>query len=298
MAKCLHGNPQEVRDFALVDKPALFLRPIYFISFAEGMPFSEKIMARSVGRNYPVTPFRRVVADLMHFSSKVPSVAIERCMNLAPLVNARQQCAARPGWCVLFTKAYALAARDYPELRRSYMKFPWPRLYEHPYTIATLNVERDLPGEKIVLYCLLRSPENRSLAELDAIVRHHKEAPLEQLRSHLRCARLGRVPWPFRRWFWWCALNMIGRRRCHNFGTFGISSVAAQGAGLLHLNPLLTSTVHYGLFDEQSRLEVRLSFDHRVLDGATIARVLVDLESILNREIVAEVRGLKLAAAA
>jgi hypothetical protein len=56
----------------------------------------------------------------------------------------------------------------------------------------------------------------------------------------------------------------------------------------LHLAPVLTSALHYGLFDEQGRIEVRLSWDHRVMDGATIARVLVDLEAVLNREIVRE----------
>ena len=254
-------------------------------------------MAKMQGRNYPISPFRRVVTDLMHFSLQVPSVTADRRMNLAPLVNARRQCSGAPGWCVLFTKAYALVARDYPELRRSYLKFPWPHFYEHPDSIATLNIEREAPGEKIVLYCLVRSPENRSLGELDAIVRHHKEAPLEELRSYVRCRRLGRVPWPFRRWFWWAALNVLGRRRCHNFGTFGITSVAAQGAGILQLKPLLTSTLHYGLFDAQSCLDVRISWDHRVLDGGQVARVLSDLESILNREIVAELRGLRLAAA-
>src|SRR5204862_249574 len=100
---------------------------------------------------------------------------------------------------------------------------------------------------------------------------------------------LSRVPWPFRRWFWWCALNLFGRRRCHNFGTFSVSSVASLGAGILHLVTLLTSSLHYGLFEEQGRLEVRLSFDHRVMDGGTVARVLVDLESVLNHEIVEEI---------
>ena len=81
---------------------------------------------------------------------------------------------------------------------------------------------------------------------------------------------------------------MFGRRRCHNFGTFGVTSVASQGAGLLQLCPLLTSTLHYGLFDDQGRIEVRLSWDHRVTDGVTMARALVDLEAVLNREVVRE----------
>ncbi len=57
----------------------------------------------------------------------------------------------------------------------------------------------------------------------------------------------------------------------------------------MRLIPLLTSTLHYGLFDERGRLEMRLSWDHRVMDGATVGRVLGDMESLLNREMVREV---------
>src|SRR5262249_8743471 len=162
--------------------------------------------------------------------------------------------------------------------RRSYLHFPWPRIYEHPHNIGCLNVERRLPGEDIVLYCLIRGPENRSLAEMGALVRQHQEAPVETLRSYQRSCGIARIPWPMRQWFWWAALNVSGRRRCHNFGTFGISSIGAQGAGLLRLVPLLTTTLHYGNFDD-GRLEVRLSWDHRVMDGAVIGRILSELES-------------------
>src|SRR5262249_31911732 len=72
------------------------------------------------------------------------------------------------------------------------------------------------------------------------------------------------------------------------FGTFGVTSVASWGAGLLQLCPLLTSTLHYGLFEDRGRIEVRVSWDHRVTDGVTMARVLVDLEAVLNREVVRE----------
>ncbi len=254
-------------------------------------------MSKAVGRSLPISPFRRLVTDLMQFSRQVPSVAIERRMDLRPLIAARQACTPRPSWCVLFSKAFAILGRDHPILRRSYLKFPWPRLYEHPHNVVTLNVERRLPEEDIVLYCLIRSPENRSVAELDALVRHHKQAPIASLRSYQRACAVSRIPWPLRQLFWWASLNVFGRRRCHNFGTFGISSVAAQGAGLLHLTPVLTSTLFYGLFDEQGRLDVRIAWDHRVMDGAAMARLLVELETILNRDIARELTSQRRAAA-
>src|SRR5262245_22877122 len=126
-------------------------------------------MGRAKGRNVSVSHFRRLVTDLMHFSQQVPSVAIERRMDLRSLVAAREASRPKTGWCVLFTKAYAMLSRDHPELRQSYLKFPWPRLYEHPHTVATLNLEREYRGEPIVIYCLIRSPENRTLAQMDAI---------------------------------------------------------------------------------------------------------------------------------
>ena len=107
---------------------------------------------------------------------------------------------------------------------------------------------------------------------------------------------MSRIPSPFRRWVWWTALNAIGRRRCHNFGTYSVSSIASQGAGLLTLVPILTSALHYGLFDN-GRLNMRITFDHRVMDGAAAARILVDLESVLNREMVRELAGSRLRAA-
>jgi len=245
-------------------------------------------MGNTSGRSVPVSWHRRLVTDVMSASRHVPAVTAERKMSLAPLMAAREASALRPGWCTLFTRAFGLVSRDYPQLRQSYMKFPWPRLYEHPHSIVAMVFERRLAAEDIVLYCVIRGPENRSLEELEELVRHHKEAPLEELRTYQRAWRVSHIPWPARPVFWWAALNVLGRRRCHNFGTFGISSIGSQGAGLLQILPILTSTLHYGLFDAQGRLDVRLTWDHRVMDGATVARVLVDLESVLTGEVARE----------
>jgi hypothetical protein len=253
-------------------------------------------MTKAVGRSFRLSPFRRLVTDLMSFSRRVPAVTVERRMNLADLVAARQRCTPRPLWAVLFAKALALVSRSHPELRRSYLAFPWSRLYEHPHSTAALNVERRLPSEAVVVQCLIDRPDTRPLDEMDGIVRSYQSMPLNQLRWFRRAVNVARVPWPVRPLLWWVALNVCGWRRCHNFGTFGLSTVAAQGAGLLHLIPVLTSTLHYSLFDEAGNLDMRLTWDHRVMDGAAAARVLVDLERTLHDEIFAELNGLAVAA--
>ncbi len=254
-------------------------------------------MSKPTGRIVALSPFRRMVDGLMQFSRAVPAVTADRRMDLAPLVAARAASPLRPAWSVLFARAFALVARDTPVLRQSYLQLPWARLYEHPHSVTALNVERRVGDEDVILFCLIRAPENRTLAEIDAIVKHHQTAPVETLRPYQRAVNLSRVPWPFRQWFWWLALNLIGKQRCRNFGTFSVSSVASRGAGLVTVLPILTASIHYGLFDG-TRLDVRLTFDHRVLDGATAARALTDLESVLTREMVRELEIPRSAAAA
>ena len=118
---------------------------------------------------------------------------------------------------------------------------------------------------------------------------HHRDAPIAELRSHQRAVGVSRIPWPIRPLFWFLSLNLFGRRRCHNFGTFSLSSIGSQGAGLLSIKPILTSAIHYGMLEKDHSLAVRLTWDHRVFDGATAARALTDLERILTVEMVREI---------
>jgi hypothetical protein len=248
-------------------------------------------MSQPPGKYHPVTYFRRLVIDLMHFSAQVPSATIERRMDLARLVSARQACATPPTWSAIFTKAYARVAARTPLLRSSYLKFPWSRFYEHATNIATINIDRQLAQERVVLYAHISSPENRTLQDLDAIIHDHQEEPVDNISSYRRALLMSRIPWPFRRWLWWGALNVFGSIRCHNFGTFGITSLGSLGAGILHAVPLLTSQIHFGMFDSAGSVEMRLSFDHRVLDGATAAGALADLEEVLLGEMIHECTG-------
>jgi hypothetical protein len=211
-------------------------------------------------------------------------------MDLARLVEARRAAAPSPPWTAIFAKAFAVVAARTPVLRTCLLTFPWSRYYEHPINIATINVDRELAEERIVLQAHIVSPENVALEELVAVIRQHQTEPVETIAAHRSAIRMGRVPWPLRRWLLWMSLSILGVTRCRQFGTFGVTSVAAAGAGLPHIHPYLTLQIHYGLIDETGKLAMRLSFDHRVLDGVAAARALVDMERVLTGEILEELR--------
>ena len=249
-------------------------------------------MPRSHGRRIAISAPRRFMGDLLHFSKKVPSVPMQRRMNLAPLVAARRALRQRVGWGVLFLKAYALVSAERAELRRSYLQWPWPHFYEHTYNVASLAVEREYQGESCVFYAKIARPEIRRLTELEAAVGYHKSAPIEAIASFRHALRLGSLPWPLRRLAWRGGLNLSGAHRGRMFGTFGMSVVAARGAAGLHLLSPLTTTLNYGPFDADGCLDVRLVYDHRVLDGGCVALALAALERTLLGSILHELEGL------
>jgi len=245
-------------------------------------------MPQSAGRNIPLSLPRRFISDLVHFARKVPSVPVQRRMNLAAVAAARQAAVPRPSWCAIFTKAYAAVAAARPELRRAYLSFPWPHLYEHPENIASVAVERRLDEEDAVFFGHLRGPEKQGLLELDAHLRRFKEEPVEKIGLFRRALKTSRWPRPLRRLLWWFGLNVAGRKRAKHLGTFGVSVYSGLGAASLHPLSPLTTTLNYGVIEPDGAVDVRVVYDHRVLDGSTIARALLDLERVLHNEIVVE----------
>ena len=55
-------------------------------------------------------------------------------------------------------------------------------------------------------------------------------------------------------------------------GTFGVSVYSALGAESLHPLTPLTTALNYGVIQENGDVTVRVIYDHRVMDGATVAR--------------------------
>jgi hypothetical protein len=248
-------------------------------------------MSQPAGRTLPLSPPRRFICDLLRHAQRVPTVPVQRQMRLADVVAARAEAPQRPSWPVIFAKAFGLVAAARPELRRAYMPFPWAHLYEHPHSVASIAIERQWHGENAVLFAHLRAPESQGLVKLERSLRHYRKAPVEKVGLFRRISRVSGLPWPLRPLAWWVTLYGSGYRRARQLGTFGISVYSSLGCESLHPLSPLTTTLNYGVIRKRGGVSVRLIYDHRVLDGATVARALLELEEVLNGPIVAELRG-------
>jgi hypothetical protein len=128
------------------------------------------------------------------------------------------------------------------------------------------------------------------LAEVDARIRHAKDAPIADVPAFRKVLLVTRLPLPLRRFAWLIGLN-FGRQRANFFGSFVVTSVAAYGAGELHALSPGPFILSYGVVKQDQTVDVVIRWDHRISDAALIARTLNRLEQVLNTEIAAELRG-------
>lgn len=248
------------------------------------------------GRGIRLSIQRRMVIDFLYFARAVPTVPVQKSISIAHLAAARAACRDRPRWTAMFTKALALVAEEVPELRRAYVKIPWPHLYEYPTSKASIMIEREYRGEPALCPVSIKDPAHQPLPVIGETLQHAATASLEDLKEFQRWKRLTSLPRPLRRLLWWIGLN-VGRQRGNFFGTFGVSVYSALNAESLHPLSPLTTLLNYGVIDGDGRLAVRIMYDHRVMDGATVARALGRLEEILNSVILEEMRSLTTTAA-
>ena len=226
----------------------------------------------------------------MRHATTVPGVPTERVMELGPVIAARNAVPYRPAWAGIFAKACALTAREHPELRRTFVKWPWPRLYEYDDSIATITVNREHAGEPCVLPLVIAEVASLPISLISAMIDEHVEKPVTDIKAFRRAIAVGKLPGILRRPIIWAGYN-LPRQRANYFGTFTVTSVSFTGAELLYVPTLTTSLLTFGVFGPDGRTPVRMVIDHRVTDGMQFAAILERLEAIMNGPILQELRS-------
>jgi hypothetical protein len=234
---------------------------------------------------------------MLRHARRVPTVPHSYDLTVADLADARRRCPDPPSWLTIFLRAWGLVAQRRPELRRVYIPWLVPHLYEHPISEAGVLVERDWHGEPVVLAAKIRGPETTSLAAIGAAIRAAVTAPVESVSSFRQLLRMGRLPALFRRFVFWSTLYLSGYKRCKRFGTFLISSLGDLGGTQIHPIAPMTSYLTFGPIRPDGRVRVVIVYDHGVMDGRSVARCVHELQRVLHGELLDELHGLARAAA-
>jgi hypothetical protein len=248
-------------------------------------------MTENRGRTLPLSLPRRWIGDMLHFAKRVPVVAGERTLRVRALADARKAVSNPPSWHSLVLKGLGLVSVRVPELRRAYLPYPWPRLYEAPYSVASVVFDREFNGEQATFLAPMVQPESRPLADIQAKVQAWKADPIEAHGALRRLVRNAKPPRPIRRLLWAAGLYWSGELRARNFGTFAVNTVAGIRTRPTQLVTPITSVWYYGSVSKAGEMDVYFGFDHRVFDGAVIGRAVSELENVFNGELLAEVRN-------
>jgi hypothetical protein len=243
------------------------------------------------GRRLRLTVARRIVADYMWASRGLPRVDVAREVSFKELIALRAQLREPPAWTAMFIKAFAIVAREIPELRRAYFGFPWAHFYEYAESTASIVQQREIFGDFGVLPIRIRQPDVLALSALSAQIRRESNEPIDQSEFNRRLLALIRLPTFIRRFLLGLALG-IPRFRRYVFGTFGITAV---GHWQIEPGTVLSPVgyiISYGPARPDGVVNVRLNFDHRLFDGLLVARTLARLDEVLNTVILDEMRAM------
>jgi hypothetical protein len=241
-------------------------------------------------RRFRIPASRRLSCDLLYFNRNVPLCGHDRVTDLAAVAEARQRSAIRVSWPALFLKAYAIVARDVPQLRQTWHRFPLPHLYQHGQSVAVVTVQRELDGEPWLFWGRIGQPDQLPLEIIQQRIDSYCNEPCRQV--HRKQLQLAGLPLVFRRLIWWWNLNIATRNRAKRLGTFFLSTLASRGVAIQIPPSIHTGCLTYGPLDQNGRCTVTLAYDHRIMDGVVVADALRQLETTLNETLATELRQL------
>jgi hypothetical protein len=228
--------------------------------------------------------------EVVHFGKKSHMMGASWRINVAPVVAARAAQQPAIGWTAIWMKALALVSQRRPELRTAYFPFPWARLYVHPIFVCTVVIERTWRGASALFFEKIIAADKHPLQDIDNALRQLRQVPVESVGSFRRLIRFSRPPILLRRLLWSFGLNWSGPLRIEYMGGFCVLNPFPTGGTVTQTAVPASLMLYYGLVEPNGQMQVDVFYDHRVMDGVELFRILRDLEATLNRDIVAELK--------
>lgn len=247
-------------------------------------------MPRKTGKRIRLSNDRRLVCDIIELARRMPTAPITRTLDVVELSALRRKARPRISWQLIMMRAYALVARDFPQLRQVYAPWPWPHIYEHPESVCMMTVDREIEGEHRLFFARFCQPENYTLVQLQELFDYYRRRPITEIRHLAHQVQFASMPRWVRFFGWRLMTHLMPRSRAKQMGTFGMSlSGFRETKGVFHLGPT-TTTLGYDQFCRDGKAFVTLTFDHRILDGKPAIDVLNGFDEVLHGQVKDELR--------
>ena len=238
-----------------------------------------------MGHRLKLSNGRQLVDDVIHIANQIPAAGISGNFCAEEVAQLRRLTNPKISWNVLYMKAFALVASRHPALCQTYVKFPWPHLYQHESVVCMLTLSREHEGEERLFFARFNEPEKHSLAELQERYDYLRRAPIHEIKQFRHQIRFAKAPRLLRRLGWWVMFDVWPRKRASHIGTIGMSVSGYHGSyGNRHLGPL-TTILGVEPMPRKGNSRLVFTFDHRVMDGIPATQALHKIHQALKEEI-------------
>lgn len=244
------------------------------------------------GKRIKLSNGRRLVDEIIRTANKMQMGSYSREFDLRELNQLRKKVRPKISWNVLYMKAYAIVARRNPALRQCYVGFPWPYAYQHKYNVCLLTMAREYQGEERLLFARFGRPSKKSLVKLQARYDKLRKEPVENIKQFRHQIQFAKCPAIIRRMVWWLMLNVFPQKRMSHFGTFGMTLSGYKDAHANHLLGPNTTILGVDVLPKKGIARFMLTFDHQILDGVPVVKIIEELYQTMNTQIAQELRSL------
>jgi hypothetical protein len=212
---------------------------------------------------------------------------------------AAERAAGRPASLVAaLVRATSLVLERFPRLNHHLFHGLFGRKIEVEFeeiscTLVLMRKAED--RERLLLPVTLRGSNKMSVADVQAVIDHHKRAPLDTLPQVAAIRRLERLPRIALRWFSYKARS-DWRFYLRHFGTYGLSSLVTRGWGGTSAATVANTASAFlpGTLAEKAvvrggKVEVRkvlgmlVVVDHFVVDGNEVLMAMKYLRRLVER---------------
>lgn len=246
----------------------------------------------TTGRTVAFSRSRQSVRELVRFSEKVPAIPQLRRASIPRLTAVRAAATVKVSWPILFFKAYGRVCARHPQLRQVYVRWPWTRLYEHAVPVGRMTLSRPINGEDWLFLTKVSEPGEVPLTALDDDLRQMRFGSGAEVDLVSRQERFAKVP-AFLKRLGFLSMLWSGRWRTMWLGTYGVTTVSKFGAVTLRPPVFNTTMLSFGPVSADGAVDIVLTYDHRVIDGALNAQAMAELEEELETHIADELEALQ-----
>jgi dihydrolipoamide dehydrogenase len=210
-----------------------------------------------IAEKIPLQGWRKITAQRMQQSNEIPQIALTVEVDMSEAARKRGPCS----FTAVIVQAVAQTLRKYPVVNSSLQG-------DEIIIYKDINIGVAVDTEQGLIVPVVKNADEKSLSEID-----------KEIKELARKAREGRL-----------ALEEVsgGTFTVSNLGMFGIDNFQAlinppQGAilavGEIQDRPMAIG----GHIEIRPTMKMTISADHRILDGATVARFLADVKVALEQ---------------